>query len=264
MKQSESQVRGYISNIQRYSIHDGPGIRTTVFFKGCPLRCGWCSNPETQKLLPEEMMDLKQGKKVITGEEKSVEDVIEIVCRDKVFYQESNGGITLSGGEALLQPEFARAILDTASACGIHTAIETTGFAEPCVFEQVADGADLILFDIKGIDEEKHIMNTGVSNKRILENLRAAAEKKRNVTVRIPVIPCHNATTEELQKIVDYSVSVGINRLELLPYHRLGEPKYRRLGRKYRWEGIPILTGEELKMLKSSLMIPDGVELMII
>ena len=260
---NKADIKGYISNIQRYSIHDGPGIRTTVFLKGCPLKCGWCSNPETQKLMPEEIMDLKLGKKVITGEEKSVEDIMKIVRRDKVFYEDSNGGVTLSGGEVLMQPVFARAILDAAHAEGIHTTIGTTGYAAPATFDQVAEAADLILFDLKGIDDEKHLRNTGVSNKLILENLKRAVSSDCNVIVRIPVIPQHNSTIEELQATIDYAVSAGIRKIEMLPYHRLGESKYKRLERKYEWEGVPLLSSEQIEEMESSLTAPGDVALIM-
>lgn len=256
-------MTGYVSNIQRYSIHDGPGIRTTVFLKGCPLRCGWCSNPETQKLLPEEITDVKLGKKVITGEEKTVEDVMKVVRRDKVFYDDSNGGVTLSGGEVLMQPEFARAILDAAHSEGIHTTIGTTGYANPETITMVTEAADLILYDLKGIDDEKHRNNTGVSNERILSNLSLLMDLERNVIVRIPVIPRHNATVEELQATIDFAVSLGIRKIEMLPYHRMGESKYSRLERNYEWHGVPTLTGAEIEELYNSLKAPENVALIM-
>ena len=263
MKQSDSEIKGYISNIQRYSIHDGPGIRTTVFFKGCPLRCGWCSNPETQKLMPEMITDMKLGEKIITGKEMLVQEVMATVLRDMVFYQDSNGGMTLSGGEVLMQPQFARALLDAAHEESIHTTIETAGYAAPKIFDYVTDAADLILFDLKGIDEKKHKQNTGVSNREILDNLKRAADAKKNVIVRIPIIPRHNATVAELQATIDFAVSKGIRRIEMLPYHRLGEVKYKRLDRKYEWEGISLLSNDEIEALKASLKVSEDVELIM-
>ena len=263
MKQSDLCIKGYISNIQRYSIHDGPGIRTTVFFKGCPLRCGWCANPETQNMMPEMITDMKLGEKVMIGKEIFVKDVINTVQRDKVFYCDSNGGMTLSGGEVLMQPKFARALLDVAHDESIHTVIETSGYALPEVFDFVSDAADLILFDIKGIDEKKHIQNTGVSNKPILENLKRASEAKKNVIVRIPIIPRHNATVAELQATIDFVVSAGIKKVEMLPYHRLGESKYKNLDRKYEWKGISLLSSNEISALKASIKVPENIELVV-
>mgnify|MGYP000311683427 CR=1 FL=1 len=138
---------GIVTNIQRYSIYDGPGIRTTVFFKGCPLRCSWCSNPEMQNPEPELIVDVKTNSEIVTGEYMTVESVVNKVLRDKAFYTESEGGITLSGGEVLNQPEFARALLEEARAKGLHTAVETTGYAPFDVAWEVLKASDLILYD---------------------------------------------------------------------------------------------------------------------
>ena len=188
---------------------------------------------------------------------------MKIVRRDKVFYEDSNGGMTLSGGEVLMQPKFARGILDAARAEGIHTTVGTTGFSDYKILWNVVSEADLILYDLKGIDEEKHRVNTGVSNSTILQNLEKLFRDGKNVIVRIPIIPGHNATAEELQSIVDYAVSVGARTIEMLPYHRLGESKYARLERKYRWAGIPTLTGDEINELFTSLCVPESVALIL-
>lgn len=255
---------GIVTNIQRYSIYDGPGIRTTVFFKGCPLRCSWCSNPEMQNPEPELIVDVKTNSEIVTGEYMTVESVVNKVLRDKAFYTESEGGITLSGGEVLNQPEFARALLEEARAKGLHTAVETTGYAPFDVAWEVLKGSDLILYDLKGMDEKKHVKNTGVSNIIIKENLEKLVGKGSDIIVRIPVIPKHNDTADELQEIIDFASGSGIKRIEMLPYHRLGEAKYERLSREYLWKGVKVLRDFELETLQKGIEIPRNVELIII
>lgn len=255
---------GIVTNIQRYSIYDGPGIRTTVFFKGCPLRCSWCSNPEMQNLEPELIVDVKTNSEIVTGEYMTVESVVNKVLRDKAFYTESEGGITLSGGEVLNQPEFARALLEEARAKGLHTAVETTGYAPFDVAWEVLKASDLILYDLKGMDEKKHVKNTGVSNIIIKENLEKLVGKGSDIIVRIPVIPKHNDTADELQEIIDFASGSGIKRIEMLPYHRLGEAKYERLSREYLWKGVKVLRDFELETLHKGIEIPRNVELIII
>lgn len=255
--------RGIVSDIQRYSIQDGPGIRTTVFLKGCPLRCGWCSNPETQKLEPEPMINGESGKPITVGREMTVSEVMDLVGRDRPFYDGSNGGVTISGGEVLLQHEFAEGVLKAAKVEGIHTAIMTSGYAEFDLVWPVFEQSDLILFDIKGMNEEKHKQNTGVSSKRIHENLERLIARGKDVIVRVPVIPDHNDNREELQIIVNYAASVGVPSIEFLPYHRLGESKYEKLNREYPWKGVPLMHLDDLKHLVDTLEAPDGVKLIV-
>lgn len=256
-----NEVKGIVYNIQRYSVHDGPGIRTIVFFKGCPLRCLWCSNPESQRFEPEYMIDTVNGGTVLVGKEMSVEEVMNEVLRDKVFYDGSGGGITLSGGEALAQPDFAAAIIDAALEKGIHTVVSTCGYSNFENAWKVVEKADLILFDIKGMDPHTHKKNTGVSNELILENLKLFLQKGKEVMVRVPLIPEHNANVEELQAILDFAGNNGIGSVEILPYHRLGESKYERLSRKYSLEGIKTQSNEEIKNMLSQVSVPQGVKM---
>lgn len=256
-----SEIKGIVYNIQRYSVHDGPGIRTIIFFKGCPLRCLWCSNPESQKFEPEYMTDSVNGGNVLVGKEMSVDEVMHEALRDKVFYDGSGGGITLSGGEVLAQPDFAAAIIAAARDSGIHTVVSTCGYSSFENAWRVLENTDLILFDIKGINPYMHKNNTGVSNELIHNNLKLLIQKGKEVMVRVPLIPEHNANIEEIQAIFDFAENNGVSTVEILPYHRLGESKYERLSRKYFLEGIRTQSDEEIKKLLSQVSIPKSVKM---
>ncbi len=256
-----NDVKGIVYNIQRYSVHDGPGIRTIIFFKGCPLRCLWCSNPESQRFEPEYMADNVNGGTVLVGKEMSVDEVMHEALRDKVFYDGSRGGITLSGGEVLAQPDFAAAIIAAARSGGIHTVVSTCGYSSFENAWKVMENADLILFDIKGINPYMHKKNTGVSNELIINNLKLLLQRGKEVLVRIPLIPEHNAYIEEIQAIFDFAGNNGVSTVEILPYHRLGESKYEKLSRKYSLEGIKTQSDEEIKKLLSQVSIPEGVKM---
>lgn len=261
---TESRVTGIVADIQRYSIQDGPGIRTTVFLKGCPLRCGWCSNPETQRMEPELMINGETGKQITVGTEMTVEQVMDLVRRDRPFYDGSQGGVTLSGGEVLLQPEFAAGILRAAKEEGIHTAIMTSGYGEPSLAWQVFEQSDLILFDLKAMNEENHKKNTGVSLKPIHENLERLLTEGKRVIARVPVIPNHNDNREELQAIVNYASSLGVTLMEFLPYHRLGESKYQNLHREYPWKGVSLMHLDALRTLVDALQAPGKIKLCVV
>lgn len=284
-------TQGSVFNIQRYSLHDGPGIRTIVFFQGCPLRCLWCSNPESQPMNFQMLFQEKDcigcrecmrpcgdgaitfgeddfypnidRKKCISclscveacptkalhvsGSRMSVEEVMEEVLRDKAFYDKSGGGLTLSGGEALMQPEFAIALLDAARNQGIHTAIETTGYAQPEVFDRVTEHADMILFDFKQLDDGKHQQFTGVSNKLILRNLKAIISRQTpDLIVRIPVIPDFNHSPDEMAEMAEFLVEQGAKKVHLLPFHQMGENKYKMLGIDYEFGEYKALHEEDL------------------
>lgn len=270
--------KGIICNIQRYSIHDGPGIRTVVFLKGCPLRCRWCGNPESQRkeielawnesrcincggclmFLKDYGTNLKGNKlywkndtvpndaKVrraccsgalhVIGEEKSAEEIIDTVMRDKVFFSNSGGGITLSGGEILLQPNFTLEILRLAKEKHLNTCIETSAFGDTEKLLKIAGYADYMFMDVKAYDDGIHIANTGVSNKLILKNIKAVREAfpELKICIRTPVIPGVNDNKKEITSIKNFVVSLGNNtEFELLRYHRLGTPKYESLHREY-------------------------------
>lgn len=277
----DSKVQGYVFNIQRYSVHDGEGIRTNVFLKGCPLRCRWCSNPESQERLPElarnegrclgvEKCDYcakacpnaalalpERGMPIVLrdrckrcmscatscpagaltpyGTLQSVGEVLDVVEKDGIFYARSGGGMTMSGGEPLLQSDFALALLREAKRRRIHTAVETCGQVPWKVYEEAVPLLGEMMFDIKLIDEEKHIRHTGASNKLILSNISGILTHFPNLNLRIrtPVVPGVNDTERDIAEILDFLAPYpGVN-YELLPYHRLGTQKYHFLDRPY-------------------------------
>ncbi|MDD3402636.1 MAG: glycyl-radical enzyme activating protein [Hespellia sp.] len=227
------KTRGRIFDIQRYSIHDGNGIRTIVFLKGCVLRCRWCCNPESQSFEIQTMM--VQGKPKIIGEDITVEEVMETIEKDRPYYRRTRGGLTLSGGESLCQPEFARDLLRAAKAAGISTAMESMACASYDVIESILPYLDQYLMDIKHMNPQKHKEFTGKSNELMLENARkVAASGMTELSIRVPVIPTFNDSAEEIRAIAKFADSLpGVERIHLLPYHRLGQDKYEGLGRPY-------------------------------
>ena len=230
--------KGRIFDIQRYSIHDGPGIRTIVFLKGCMLRCRWCCNPESQEFEVQNMFF--GGKNETMGYDVTVEEVLASVQKDMFYYRRSGGGITLSGGEAMLQPRFATALLAACRELGMTTAIETTGIAKWEIIEQFLPLLDYILMDIKHMDNQKHMEYTSQPNTAILEHAFRIAQTGANLTIRTPVIPGFNDNIEDITAIAEFTKSLpGEHELHLLPYHRLGEDKYKGLGRDYFYQGIP-------------------------
>lgn len=233
----ELDVKGRIFDIQRYSIHDGRGIRTIVFLKGCPLRCKWCCNPEGQHYEIERMT--LGGKEKIVGKDVTVGEIIDIIERDRIYYRRSGGGLTLSGGESLTQPDFAVALLKAAKERGINTAMESTGFADFSVISRYLPYLDLYLMDIKHINSAKHKEFTSQPNERILENAVKITNAGTKLIVRTPVIPTFNATKEEIGEIAKFASSLkGVTEMHILPYHRIGTDKYKGLGRDYSLTGI--------------------------
>ncbi|MEJ8734446.1 glycyl-radical enzyme activating protein [Mediterraneibacter sp. ICN-202921] len=227
------QTKGRIFDIQRYSIHDGTGIRTIVFLKGCVLRCRWCCNPESQEYQIQTMF--VQGKPKVIGEDVTVGEVMETVLKDRPYYRRTGGGLTLSGGESLCQPAFARDLLRAARESGISTAMESMGYAEYQVIEEILPYLDQYLLDIKHMDPDKHKEFTGKGNQRMLENAgKIAASGQTELSIRIPVIPGFNDTEQEIRDIARFAKEIGhVRRIHLLPYHRLGQDKYAGLGRTY-------------------------------
>ncbi len=265
---------GRIFDIQRFSIHDGPGIRTTVFLKGCPLRCLWCGNPESIPYEPSlsyvvdrcigcgecvkvceqhALLLAVEGKAAldrqrctrcgacapkcdpkaleIVGRDASVAEVMAVVRRDEDYYRQSGGGITLSGGEPLFQPDFAESLLATAQSEGYHTCVETSGSARWEVFEQLAPFVDLWLYDVKETDPQRHIKFTGMSSSLILANLQRLHDKQADILVRCPMIPAHNARQEHLDAIVKICQRLPeLKGVELLPYYDLWRGKLDRFG----------------------------------
>lgn len=242
--------KGRIFDVQRYSIHDGMGIRTIVFLKGCVLRCKWCCNPESQNYEIERM--IVDGKEKIIGRDVTVEEVMEIVEKDRPYYRRSGGGLTLSGGESLCQPDFAKALLMCAKKSGISTAMESMGCASYEVIDQILPYLDTYLLDIKHTNPNKHKEFTGKENTLMLENARKIAQSgKTNLVIRVPVIPTFNDTPEEIADIARFADKLtGVKKIHLLPYHRLGQDKYERLNREYLLSDILPPENEHMEMLK--------------
>ena len=272
VSQPDEDVRpiGSVFNVMRFAVNDGPGIRTTVFLKGCPLLCLWCHNPESQKLTPELMfaeerciacgdcvsacphqaLGWKDGRPVraekcelcgeccdacptdtrrMVGRRTTVKDLLRLILRDRIIYEESGGGVTFSGGEPLMQPEFLRAMLAACQSEGIHTAVDTCGYASAKSFSRIAELADLFLFDLKLMDRELHERFTGRGNGLVLENLRTAVHLGKQVRVRIPIVPGINDDEQNLGATMEFLASLKIQSVDLLPYHSTGTEKYRRL-----------------------------------
>lgn len=244
-------VSGRIFDIQRYSIHDGTGIRTIVFLKGCALRCRWCCNPESQNFAIETMM--VNGKPKTIGRDVTVREVMETVRRDLPYYGRSGGGLTLSGGESLLQPKFAAALLQAAKDMGITTAMESMGYAKFEVIKELLPYLDTYLMDIKHMNAAKHKEFTGKENTMMVENARKIAESRMcELIIRVPVIPGFNDTEEEILEIAAYADSLpGVSKIHILPYHKYGEGKYEGLNRPYLLKDIPMLAEGKMEQLKA-------------
>lgn len=242
-----TKLQADIFDIQRNSCVDGPGIRTTVFFKGCNLSCRWCHNPEGQSFQREvlrypdkctgcgsckgeALFDCPNGAKVICGKGYTADEVLQEVLKDKLFYDTSGGGVTFSGGECMLQADFLREILKACKENGIHTAVDTAGHVAFSQFEKVMPYTDLFLYDVKFMDSRKHKEFTGVDNGLILENLDKLVKKGGRIWARVPVIGGVN-DGQELERIQSFLQKIGVEKVELLPYHGLGEHKYAALGR---------------------------------
>lgn len=247
------KISGRIFDIQRYSIHDGPGIRTIVFLKGCALRCRWCCNPESQSF-EKEIMVINQKEKVM-GQDVTVEEVLEIVRKDLPYYKRSKGGITLSGGECTLQPEFSAGLLRGSKEIGISTAIESMAFADDKEIEKLLPYLDLYLMDIKHMDGKKHKEYTGKDNKKMLENAKKIADSgKTQLIIRVPVVPGFNDTREELLEIAAFSENLkGVREIHLLPYHAFGKGKYEGLQREYLMGEVKPPIAEKMRELKENI-----------
>ena len=238
-------MKGLLFNIQKFSLHDGPGIRTVVFFKGCPLSCKWCSNPESQRADP--CLIVEGAEKVPDSRPYSIKETLEICLQDRPFYEESGGGVTLSGGEVLTQAEFAAALLKSLRAEGIHTTLETSGYAPVEVFNEVSALADLLLFDIKHFDGSRHADGTGLDNSLILTNLHAALAKKIPLLCRVPVIPGYNDSHKDAHGFASLFLEMGLGRVQLLPFHQFGERKYDLLDMSYAMRSVHQLHNEDLE-----------------
>jgi len=252
-------MKGLIFSIKKYSVHDGPGIRVTFFMKGCPLSCRWCHNPEGISPLQESVVQTRKvGDKEFhvaetAGKYYDVEELLEIAGKDRIFIQKKEGGITFSGGEPLMQPEFLLEALTAFRENGYHTAVDTSGYSSPENFRTILPFTDLFLFDIKHLDELKHIELTGVSNTGILENFRLILKSGRDIMVRIPVVPGINDDDEHLKQLRGFlseAACFNLRKISLLPYHTIGSSKYRNLNLIYRMNDTKQPSPERMKELK--------------
>lgn len=256
-------TKGRIFDIQRYSIHDGNGIRTIVFLKGCVLRCRWCCNPESQEYDIQTMM--VQGKPKVIGRDVTVAEVMKTVEKDRQYYWRTGGGLTLSGGESLCQPEFARALLQAAQESGISTAMESMGCAKWETIEKLLPYLDQYLLDIKHMNPRKHKEFTGRSNELMIENaMKIAKSGMTELSIRVPVIPGFNDTEEEIRQIAAYTATLpNVKRMHLLPYHRLGQDKYTGLNREYLMGDVKPPTNEHMEKLLEIAEMTSGIECQI-
>lgn len=231
---------GMIYNIQHFAIHDGPGIRTTIFFKGCPLDCWWCHNPESRSYEPLEM----NGKTV--GTLWKTDELLKEILKDQVFYDESGGGVTYSGGEPMSQINFLEPLMKLVQAEGIHQAIDTSGHAPTPFFERIIPYTDLFLFDLKLMKEDEHNKYTDESNQLIIKNLKFLLEQDKQLIIRIPLIPGITTKDGNLSNIISFlKASNYTSEIHLLPYHKTADHKYQALGITNRMNGVQEMTEEE-------------------
>ncbi|QZY55155.1 trans-4-hydroxy-L-proline dehydratase activase [Crassaminicella profunda] len=283
---------GTIINIQKYSVHDGPGIRTTVFLKGCPLNCWWCHNPESQnfkheimffkerckgcgtcvKRCPQECIELSSGFPVIhqenctlcgnctdfcpngaleyVGKDLTVRELMKEIKKDEIFYEESGGGVTFSGGEPMCQADFLKDLLKECNMREIHTTIDTSGYTDWENFEKIADQVDLFLYDLKIMNDELHKKYIGVSNKIILENLKKLSSKGANIYVRMPIIKGINDDDEHINESIKFLSNLHITQVNLLPFHKMGMDKYKRLEMEYKLSGMEKPSTERMAQIQ--------------
>ncbi len=297
-----AETTGCVFNIERFATRDGPGIRTTVFLKGCPLKCLWCANPESMRPTPQ-LMYLEQlcqrcyrcvavcpskattvnpegaieidrslcetcGKcadacpakaREISGKLMTVEEVLEEVKKDSLFYQNSGGGVTASGGEPTHQPEFLGHLFRRCEQSAIHTCLDTCGFVRTEVLQSVLEHTNLLLYDIKHMDPVKHKELTGVDNRLILENARMVAAQGKPMIIRVPLIPEHNDSEENIKALAGFMTELGLTRIDLLPYHALGKTKYDRLGTEYKLGDLKPYDSNQVEEIKT-LLESHGLE----
>lgn len=254
---------GYIFDIKKFSINDGPGIRTTVFFKGCPLKCWWCHNPESRNPEPEKFPECTfkwnpnydNNLKNVVGRKVETSDVMKEIEKDIPFYQQSNGGATFSGGEPMLQIEFLNDLLQNCKKKDITTAIDTTGYTEFKNFERIFSVTDFFLYDLKLMSDEDHINYTGVSNKIIHENLRNLTSNGNKVILRIPIIPTITNTAGNLDEMINFISSLkSIWEIDLLPFHKSANSKYEKMRKENKLPNLEPLRHEEMEEIKDKFL----------
>ena len=301
-------MQAKVFKIERYSLHNGPGIRTTLFLKGCPLRCQWCGNPESQRgaddimynsdlclpgcreciaACPIEAIHKELSDPIIIARERchvcgqcarvcptgalshigleiSVEDAFRELCRDLPFYNTSDGGITISGGEPLQQPDFVLELLKKCKEHHIHTVLDTCGYGQWSDFANILAYTDVVFYDLKLVDPDKHKQYTGVSNELILKNLRQLArDRGSSLVIRVPLIPGINDSQTDIEKLCHFLGAISLQRVDILPYHRLGKDKYRMLERTYPLENLEVPTKAQVDSLRLCLMT-KGAEVKVI
>ena len=293
----KTDLAATVFDTQRFCLHDGPGVRTVLFLKGCSLRCQWCCNPESQTPAAEVLFDASQciscGKCVdvcphgaiipppaedrversrcrgasycvavcptgalrIAGTTMTLVNAVATVLRDKPYFDVSGGGVTLSGGEPLLQAEFAAALFGALKRRGVHTALETAGDVPWSAFERVDDATDLYLFDIKHADEAAHKTGTGRGNLRIIDNLRRLSHGGATIILRYVLLPGYNMDDDSIEELVRVALSVDLLEVQLLPFHRLGAGKYTQLGRSAPWADVPPPDAEDVRRTQRRLAV---------
>jgi pyruvate formate lyase activating enzyme len=300
-----SHASGTIFDIQRFAIHDGPGIRTSVFFKGCPLHCWWCHNPESQSSQPQKLLRASRcircgacveacpqlgitltdegiqtdqqhctrcgacvtvcyaGASELVGYQADVATLMQTIQSDRVFYEQSGGGVTFSGGEPLAQAGFLKTMLQACRAAGIHTAVDTSGYTPWHNLEAILADTDLFLYDLKVMDEKRHREVSGVSNHLILENLTHLSQSGAAIWIRIPLVPGINDDPHNLQAMLDFiSPLAGVQQINLLPYHNAAGQKYRGLGQQFLLDDLTAHTPAQLEAIQDQLKT-SGVPVMM-
>ena len=253
-------MKACIFDIKRFAVHDGPGIRTTVFFKGCPLECWWCHNPEglspeIEYYTEEKVLDgVTLKKDLVLGRWIGLDELVTELEKDRIFMEESGGGVTLSGGEPLMQHEAALGLMEKCRERNLHTALDTSGLISEKIMRQATEIADLILYDLKSLNDKIHRKYTGVSNSKILDNLEIALRGRARVVLRIPLVTGFNDTPEDQHQLIAYLEGLeNLDQVDLLPYHPFGTNKYRRFHKKNRQNGFAAPSGEKVASLKEAL-----------
>lgn len=238
-------MEGYVFDIRHYSVHDGPGIRTAVFMKGCPLRCRWCHNPESQQIQPVEMIKERRiGEKLVKmpetiGKLMSPAQVTDEVLKSQLFFEESGGGVTFTGGEPLMQPDFLMECIRLMKQHNIHVALDTCGYTQTEKYADIIAEVDLVLFDLKHTDSGLHREYTGVALESILRNLQSKAQAEKPLLVRIPLIPDFNMSEDVYAEMAEILAELpSLQQIDLLPYHYIASHKYTRLGMEYKMKGV--------------------------
>ncbi|MBE9466888.1 MAG: glycyl-radical enzyme activating protein [Bacteroidetes bacterium] len=262
-------MEGIVFDIKHFALHDGSGIRQTIFLKGCPLKCWWCHNPESQNpkidsyIKYNNIDDVPIKNKITVGKHYSVNEIIKEIEKDTVFFDESNGGVTFSGGEPLLHTNFLKPILSYCNNKNIHTALDTCGYATKEKLLSIIDNVDLYLYDIKFIDNEKHLKYTGVSNELILNNFRLLSEKNKNIIVRLPLIPEINSTDKDIELLINFLKQFNnVSQIDILPYHNISKSKYKRLNIEYKLPEVEEFSSDKIEIIKQRL-IKEGFKVTI-